>query len=85
MKTKLQSFETYRGIAALMIAAIHFNVNSPLSNHIFANGLFVHFFFTLSGFVMQLNYGEKIISFEKIYTFLKKRFFRLYPLHILFF
>ena len=60
MKTKLESFETYRGFAALMIAAIHFNVNSPLSNHILANGFFVHFFFTLSGFVMYLNYKDRI-------------------------
>ena len=84
MKNKLQSFETYRGFAALMIAAVHFNVNSPLSNHSLANGLFVHFFFTLSGFVMYLNYHNKLIDFSSVKNFLKKRFFRLYPLHLLF-
>ena len=84
MKNKLQSFETYRGFAALMIAAVHFNVNSPLSNHSLANGLFVHFFFTLSGFVMYLNYHNKLIGFSSVKKFLKKRFFRLYPLHLLF-
>jgi len=84
MKNKLQSFETYRGFAALMIAAVHFNVNSPLSNHSLANGLFVHFFFTLSGFVMYLNYHNKLIDFSSVKKFLKKRFFRLYPLHLLF-
>ena len=84
MKNKLQSFETYRGFAALMIAAVHFNVNSPLSNHSLANGLFVHFFFTLSGFVMYLNYHNKLIDFISVKNFLKKRFFRLYPLHLLF-
>ena len=84
MKNKLQSFETYRGFAALMIAAIHFNVNSPLSNHSLASGLFVHFFFTLSGFVMYLNYNNKFIDFSSVKNFLKKRFFRLYPLHFLF-
>ena len=84
MKNKLQSFETYRGFAALMIAAVHFNVNSPLSNHSLANGLFVHFFFTLSGFVMYLNYHNKLIDFSSVKSFLKKRFFRLYPLHLLF-
>ena len=84
MKNKLQSFETYRGFAALMIAAVHFNVNSPLSNHSLVNGLFVHFFFTLSGFVMYLNYHNKLIDFSSVKKFLKKRFFRLYPLHLLF-
>ena len=84
MKNKLQSFETYRGFAALMIAAVHFNVNSPLSTHSLANGLFVHFFFTLSGFVMYLNYHNKLIDFSSVKNFLKKRFFRLYPLHLLF-
>ena len=84
MKNKLQSFETYRGFAALMIAAIHFNVNSPLSNHALANGLFVHFFFTLSGFVMYLNYYNKFIDANSVKIFLKKRFLRLYPLHFLF-
>ena len=84
MKNKSQSFETYRGFAALMIAAIHFNVNSPLSNHALANGLFVHFFFTLSGFVMYLNYYNKFIDANSVKIFLKKRFLRLYPLHFLF-
>ena len=41
---KLQSFETFRGFAALMVAAIHFNVNSPLVTHPLASGTFVHFF-----------------------------------------
>ena len=51
-----------------MIAAVHFNVNSPLSNHSLANGLFVHFFFTLSGFVMYLNYNkiEKLEGWGKL-------------------
>jgi len=84
MKTKLESFETYRGFAALMIAAIHFKVNSPLVNHVFANGFFVHFFFTLSGFVMYLNYRDRISSIKTMLNFLKKRFLRLYPLHVLF-
>ncbi len=84
MKNRLQSFETYRGFAALMIAAIHFNVNSPLHTHSLANGLFVHFFFTLSGFVMYLNYHNKFLDFKSVKIFLKKRFLRLYPLHLLF-
>ena len=37
-----------------MIAAIHFDLNSPLVNHQLASGHFVQFFFTLSGFVINI-------------------------------
>ena len=84
MKKKFLSLETYRAFAALMIAAIHFDVNSPLVNHSFANGYFVHFFFCLSGFVIYFNYQDKIKNFENIKLFIKKRFLRLYPLHLFF-
>jgi len=84
MKKKFLSLETYRAFAALMIAAIHFDLNSPLVNHQLASGHFVQFFFTLSGFVIYFNYKDKIKNFENIKFFIKKRFFRLYPLHIFF-
>ena len=45
MSKKFLTLETYRAFAALMIAAIHFDVNSPLVNHSLANGYFVQFFF----------------------------------------
>ena len=84
MKKKFLSLETYRAFAALMIAAIHFDLNSPLVDHKLANGHFVQFFFTLSGFVIFYNYSDKIKNFENFFTFVKKRFFRLYPLHLFF-
>ena len=84
MKNKLRSFETFRGFAALMIAAVHFSVNSPLVMHPLANGIFVHFFFTLSGFVIYLNYSGKLDNFLSIKNFLTRRLKRLYPIHIFF-
>ena len=84
MKKKIYSLESYRGFAALMIAAIHFDLNSPLVNHHLANGYFVHFFFTLSGFVIFYNYFDKISNTTELLNFSKKRFFRLYPLHLFF-
>ena len=84
MKKKFLSLETYRAFAALMIAAIHFDVNSPLVNHSLANGYFVQFFFCLSGFVIYYNYNDKIKNLENIKLFIKKRFLRLYPLHLFF-
>jgi len=84
MNKKFLSLETFRGFSALMIAAIHFDVNSPLVNHSLASGYFVHFFFTLSGFVIYHNYKDKIQNFDVVKKFVTKRFWRLYPLHLFF-
>ena len=43
----------------------------------------VDFFFALSGFVIALNYQERLSSFDDVVTFQRRRFFRLYPLHVL--
>ena len=43
----------------------------------------VDFFFVLSGFVIALNYQDKITNFEEFKIFLIKRFARLYPLHLI--
>lgn len=84
MSKKFLSLETFRGFSALMIAAIHFDVNSPLVNHGLASGYFVHFFFTLSGFVIYHNYKNKIQNLKILKKFIIKRFWRLYPLHLFF-
>ena len=84
MKDKLTALETYRGFAAIMIAAVHFNVNWSLFNNSNVNGHYVQLFFTLSGFVMYLNYNEKITNFTLLKKFIFRRFLRLYPLHFLF-
>lgn len=84
MKKRFLSLETYRGFAALMIAAIHFDLNSPLVRHSMASGYFVQFFFCLSGFVIYFNYRNKINNIIDFIFFTKKRFLRLYPLHLFF-
>ena len=84
MKKKFEALETYRAFAALMICAIHFNLNTPLVNHFLASGIFVPFFFTLSGYVIYYNYHKKINNFTQLKEFSIKRFFRLYPLHLFF-
>ena len=72
MNKKFLSIETFRGFSALMIAAIHFDANSPLVNHSLASGYFVHFFFTLSGFVIYHNYKDKIQNLDVLKNFYKK-------------
>jgi len=84
MNKHIESLDCYRGIAALSVAAIHFNINSSFFNSKFANGLFVQMFFVLSGFVLLINYINNIHNFNDIIKFIKKRILRLYPLHLFF-
>ena len=77
--------ETFRGIFALIIVLHHLKIDTFIQNFriILNGGLVVDFFFVLSGFVISLNYLDKIKSKIDLINFQKKRFLRLYPLHIL--
>jgi peptidoglycan/LPS O-acetylase OafA/YrhL len=83
-KEKLLALESLRGIAALSVAFFHFKTGSYFNNGFTDNAwLMVDFFFVLSGFVIALNYLDKISSWSALLTFQKKRFLRLYPLHLI--
>ena len=77
--------ETFRGIFALIIVLHHLKIDTFIqkSNIVMNGGLVVDFFFVLSGFVISLNYLDKINSKKDLLNFQKKRFNRLYPLHLL--
>tara|TARA_Y100000590_G_scaffold467985_1_gene648879 strand:- start:1110 stop:2156 length:1047 start_codon:yes stop_codon:yes gene_type:complete len=77
--------ETFRGIFALIIVLHHLKIDTFIqkSNIIINGGLVVDFFFVLSGFVISLNYLDRINSKSDLINFQKKRFLRLYPLHLL--
>ena len=77
---KLNTLESSRGIAALFVALYHLPENSLY--HISKGFYGVYFFFSLSGFVIALNYFERIYNFKSFLNFVKKRFLRLYSLHI---
>tara|TARA_X000000950_G_C13875596_1_gene644712 strand:- start:204 stop:1232 length:1029 start_codon:yes stop_codon:yes gene_type:complete len=77
---KINNLESLRGIAALVVALFHLPALSFY--HIESGWLGVYFFFSLSGFVIALNYFEKIKDWNSFINFKKKRFFRLYPVHI---
>jgi len=80
---KILSLESLRGIAALSVALYHCKNGIFREVSFITNAwLMVDFFFVLSGFVIALNYQNKIRSPREIYNFQLKRFFRLYPLHI---
>jgi peptidoglycan/LPS O-acetylase OafA/YrhL len=80
MKNKINSLETLRGFAALAVAIYHCPSTSFLQ--IQYGYLGVYFFFALSGFVIALNYFDRITSINHLINFQIKRFFRLYPIHI---
>ena len=71
--------ETLRGLAALAVAFYHFPSQSLL--FIQEGHIAVYLFFSLSGFVITLNYFKKIDNVKSLIFFQKKRFFRLYPIH----
>jgi len=80
-----RQLEALRGIAALIVVIYHVGWSNPLYNiGIIRNGaLMVDVFFVLSGFVMMHCYGEYFVKKDSIIIFMKSRFWRLYPLHLL--
>jgi hypothetical protein len=77
---KIFALESLRGIAAICVALFHYPSNSFL--HFKYGHLGVYFFFVLSGFVISLNYIDKINNFKDLVNFQIRRFWRLYPTHI---
>lgn len=80
---KIKQLDGLRGLLALSLVFFHF---SPKGTFVTDNfmvrhaDLFVDFFFVLSGFVIALNYQEKIIDGPSFKSYLIKRFARIYPL-----
>lgn len=82
-KSYLEQLDVFRAVAALSVCAVHFTYESIFHIY-FKQALFVQFFFTLSGFVIYLNYHDQEFNILKIKNFMIKRFWRLYPLHLFF-
>ena len=78
---RINSIESLRGFAALVVAIYHFPSTSFL--YLKYGYLGVNFFFILSGFIITYSYFSKINSIKDLYLFQKKRFFRVYPVHFL--
>lgn len=85
---QLDVLTSLRGLAAWWVVFYHTRTAlEPYAPEVvmafLKNGdLAVDMFFVLSGFVMYLNYSDKIDwSFSSVWDFLYKRFARIYPLH----
>ena len=85
MKKRFEALDAFRGICALSVVVFHMNLIGSITELRFFRGssIFVEFFFVLSGFVLAHGYAYK--DGLKFSTFMKSRFFRLYPLHFFMF
>lgn len=77
------ALDSLRGIAALGVAVHHIMATSgPASWALFVNGgLFVDFFFVLSGFVIAGVYGERLARGFSLAAYALLRLGRVWPLH----
>lgn len=81
---KFASLESLRGVAALLVALSHSSFLYGQQHQFISNaGVFVDFFFVLSGFVMAFAYFDKVREGMPFFRFILLRFGRLYPLHLL--
>lgn len=85
MKHRFEVLDIFRGIAATFVLFLHISVfsDSLLFNNEFVRNsdVFVDFFFVLSGFVIAYSLSN-IENLRQLNIFIKKRFWRLYPLHV---
>ena len=82
--SKILPLDSLRGFAAIVVVLFHCANGSSLTNNMFVQSgpLMVDFFFVLSGFVIALNYMDRIHDFDGLVEFQTRRFGRLYPLHL---
>jgi peptidoglycan/LPS O-acetylase OafA/YrhL len=81
---RYEALDSWRGICALMVVFSH----ARIASHFYINDfvrhsfLFVDFFFVLSGFVIALNYQEKLLKGYGVAPFMALRLGRVWPLHV---
>jgi len=85
---KLNLFQVYRGIAALLVVMVHIhftsaeNLNQVTFLNLFLTGWSgVDYFFVLSGFIMVYVHRSAIGKKDQLKSFLVKRAVRIYPIY----
>jgi len=78
------ALDGFRGLLAVFVAIYHTYWYSHINRSpFFENGpVIIDLFFVFSGFLLFTIYGQKIRSVSDGAKFIKKRFARLYPLHL---
>ena len=81
---RYDALDSWRGICATMVMVYHFAIASHFYTvDIIRNAfLFVDFFFVLSGFVIAINYQERLMSGFGVGKFMALRLGRVWPLHV---
>ncbi|WP_305842115.1 acyltransferase family protein [Photobacterium leiognathi] len=82
MNKRFEALDAFRGLCAISVVIFHMHISGSVTEWDFFRGsyLFVEFFFVLSGFVLAHGYGFR--PNLKFKPFVKARFFRIFPLHI---
>ena len=83
--SKILPLQSLRGICVIVVMLVHFNPYKESIFHIqILASAAVLIFLVLSGFIISMVYEKKILNIKDLIKFYKKRFFRMYPLHVLF-
>lgn len=80
IKQYIPGLDLLRGLCALSIAAYHILSWSQLITFTAVGYYGVYIFFVLSGLSIHYQYEHKIKNLKDINSFIKKRFYRLFPL-----
>ncbi|MCA3595200.1 MAG: acyltransferase [Methylobacterium sp.] len=82
---RYDTLDGWRGLAALAIAFYHLPVAHAFRDLSGWKNLefFVDFFFVLSGFVICHAWGKRLLTGQDGIVFLQRRFWRVWPLHII--
>ncbi|MDR3411731.1 MAG: acyltransferase [Formivibrio sp.] len=76
--------DSFRGLCALSVVVFHLHISGSFTDLPFfrSAGLFVEFFFTLSGFVLCHSYAQRTFDAARFRAFLISRTCRIFPLHL---
>lgn len=86
-KVRFTVLDSFRGLCAVFVVLFHLRVENSITElYFFRNsGLFVEFFFVLSGFVLMHSYGcgnRKLMNVSQLNAFFVTRTFRIFPTHL---
>jgi len=78
------ALDGFRGLLAVFVAIYHtIWVSHPQTWRFFENGpVIIDLFFAFSGFLMWRLYSNRLQTTDQAKAFMKRRFARLYPLHL---
>ncbi|TWH23025.1 MULTISPECIES: acyltransferase [unclassified Aminobacter] len=78
---RLHGLDFLRGVAALGVLAYHYLYYGDVANISMFGTYGVYLFFCLSGFSLELVYGQRSITSASLSEFFYARFFRIFPMY----